>query len=287
MFTTRFSKTHRGKLHWKLQLNIWERERERERERENVIIRYTLTVSHLAFCLSFSNFANSRRSWGKKGVSACPWISFCMAEGLNGKPCLFTSQNLINIETFKTIALQKFKPMTLTIGLFIIKSCSFQWCVLFFGVCKLRRSCHICGKGLQGWSPLKQSNCRNLTWIVANSFQIRSKAKPIPSIPPTTPKMIAKALASFGHTEVKKVGQVLQYWILLVNVILAAMKQLKQLHRKPRKKLWGFNWNRTHDFRDTSAMLYQLSYKASLEAGQVRVQFIPAIRREWGDAYKI
>ena len=30
----------------------------------------------------------------------------------------------------------------------------------------------------------------------------------------------------------------------------------------------AFNGIRTHDLRDTSVMLYQLSYEASLEAGQ-------------------
>ena len=50
------------------------------------------------------------------------------------------------------------------------------------------------------------------------------------------------------------------------------MKQLKQLQRKPRKKIWGSNEIRTHDLRDTGAMLYQLSYEASLEAGQERVR---------------
>ena len=52
------------------------------------------------------------------------------------------------------------------------------------------------------------------------------------------------------------------------------MKQLKQLQRKPRKNE-GFNVIPTHDLHDTGAMLYQLSYEASLEAGQERVQFIP------------
>ena len=33
----------------------------------------------------------------------------------------------------------------------------------------------------------------------------------------------------------------------------------------------------TTTIRDTGAMLYQLSYEASLEAGQVQVQFIPVI----------
>ena len=44
-----------------------------------------------------------------------------------------------------------------------------------------------------------------------------------------------------------------------------------------KKKFWGSNGIQTHDLRDTSAMLYELSYEASLEAGQVRVQFIPVI----------
>ena len=37
---------------------------------------------------------------------------------------------------------------------------------------------------------------------------------------------------------------------------------------------------RDSDLHDTGAMLYQLSYEASLEAGQVRVQFIPVMLRE-------
>ena len=44
---------------------------------------------------------------------------------------------------------------------------------------------------------------------------------------------------------------------------------LKQLQRKPRKNLEA-SW--THDFRDTGAMLYQLSREALLEAGQEQVQ---------------
>ena len=50
--------------------------------------------------------------------------------------------------------------------------------------------------------------------------------------------------------------------------------------KKAQKKFWGSNGIRTHDLRDTGAMLYQLSYEASPEAGQVRVQFIPVIWRE-------
>ena len=34
-------------------------------------------------------------------------------------------------------------------------------------------------------------------------------------------------------------------------------------------------------------MLYQLSYEASLEAGQEQVQFIPVIWREWDDLHMI
>ena len=69
-----------------------------------------------------------------------------------------------------------------------------------------------------------------------------------------------------------------------VKVTLAVMKQLKQLQRKPRKKLWGFNRIQTHDPCNTSAMLYQLSYEVSLDAGQV----IPLIMQgEWNDVCMI
>ena len=57
--------------------------------------------------------------------------------------------------------------------------------------------------------------------------------------------------------------------------------------KKAQKKFWGFNGIWTHDLRDTGAMLYRLSYEASLEAGQVRVQFIPVIWREWGNVHTI
>ena len=39
------------------------------------------------------------------------------------------------------------------------------------------------------------------TWIVASNFQIRSKARPTPSTPPTTPRMTASASASLGQTD--------------------------------------------------------------------------------------
>ena len=43
------------------------------------------------------------------------------------------------------------------------------------------------------------------------------------------------------------------------------MKQLKQLWQKPRKKFFkGFKGVQTHDLRDNSAMLYQLSYEAGI-----------------------
>ena len=44
---------------------------------------------------------------------------------------------------------------------------------------------------------------------------------------------------------------------------------------KAQNKFWGSNGIWTHDLHDTGAMLYQLSYEALLEAGQVRVQFNP------------
>ena len=53
------------------------------------------------------------------------------------------------------------------------------------------------------------------------------------------------------------------------------------------KKFWGSNGIWAHDLHDTSAMLYQLDYAALLEAGQVWVQFIPLIWREWHDVYMI
>ena len=52
------------------------------------------------------------------------------------------------------------------------------------------------------------------------------------------------------------------------NIILAVMKQLKQLLRKLRKNFWGFNGIRMHALQDTGAMLYQLNYEAVFETGQ-------------------
>ena len=47
----------------------------------------------------------------------------------------------------------------------------------------------------------------------------------------------------------------------------------KAVTNKAWKTFWGSSGIRTHDLCDTGAMLYQLSYEASLEAGQVRVHF--------------
>ena len=58
--------------------------------------------------------------------------------------------------------------------------------------------------------------------------------------------------------------------------MLYALRTKKRSESDPRsyeaqKTFWGSNGIRTHDLRDTSAMLYQLSYEASLEADQERV----------------
>ena len=52
---------------------------------------------------------------------------------------------------------------------------------------------------------------------------------------------------------------------------------LNMLQIKPRKKSESPTGFQLMTLRDTSVMLYQLSYDASLEAGQVQVQFIPII----------
>ena len=52
----------------------------------------------------------------------------------------------------------------------------------------------------------------------------------------------------------------------------------KAAAKKAQKK--GSKGIRTHDLCDNSVMLYQLSYEASLEAGQERVQFIPNLLYE-------
>ena len=63
-------------------------------------------------------------------------------------------------------------------------------------------------------------------------------------------------------------------------MILAVTKQLLSSCKTSPEKFCGFNGIRTHALRNTGAMPHQLGYEASLEAGQVRVQFIPVIRRE-------
>ena len=58
---------------------------------------------------------------------------------------------------------------------------------------------------------------------------------------------------------------------------LRSREVTKTVTNKALKKFRGSNRIQTLDLRDTNAMLYQLSYEALLEAGQVRVQFIPVV----------
>ena len=68
------------------------------------------------------------------------------------------------------------------------------------------------------------------------------------------------------------------YKRIQVKVILAVVKQLKQLQRKPRKNyVASTGFAGTHDLHDTSAMLYQLIYEASWKQARLRVQFITVI----------
>ena len=56
--------------------------------------------------------------------------------------------------------------------------------------------------------------------------------------------------------------------------------QFKQLERISLKKNQGFNGIRTHDLRDTGAVLYQLNYEAThWERGQF-IEFISPVRSE-------
>ena len=64
-------------------------------------------------------------------------------------------------------------------------------------------------------------------------------------------------------------------------MILAVTKKLLSSCKTSPEKFWGFNGIWTHALCNTGAMPHQLGYEASLEAGQVRVQFIPVIWREW------
>ena len=52
--------------------------------------------------------------------------------------------------------------------------------------------------------PLPTPSHLTHTWIVASNFQIRSRARPTPSTPPTTPRMTASASASLGQTDKRK-----------------------------------------------------------------------------------
>ena len=63
-----------------------------------------------------------------------------------------------------------------------------------------------------------------------------------------------------------------------MKVILAVVKQLKQLQEKPRKTFWGFNEIQTNYLSETSAMLYQLSYVGLLGIDKQWAQFIPVMR---------
>ena len=58
---------------------------------------------------------------------------------------------------------------------------------------------------------------------------------------------------------------------------LRSREVTKAVTNKAQKKFRGSNGIQTLDLRDTNAMLYQLSYEALPEAGQVRVQFIPVV----------
>ena len=63
-----------------------------------------------------------------------------------------------------------------------------------------------------------------------------------------------------------------------MKVTFAVVKQLKQPQRKSRKNSEAsMGFEPMTSAPDTGAILYQLRYQASLEAGQVRVQFIPVI----------
>ena len=59
-------------------------------------------------------------------------------------------------------------------------------------------------------------------------------------------------------------------------MIFAIVKQLSSCKKSP-EKIMCFDRIRTHDLRDTGAMLYRLSYDALLVVGKERVQFIPVV----------
>ena len=61
--------------------------------------------------------------------------------------------------------------------------------------------------------------------------------------------------------------------------------QVKQLERRSLKKIQGLNGIWTHALRDTSAMLYQLSFEAThWERGQF-IEFISSRAVKWCEVY--
>ena len=54
-------------------------------------------------------------------------------------------------------------------------------------------------------------------------------------------------------------------------------------YKKSPEKILSSNGIRTHDIRNTGAMLYRLSYEASTGAGQVRVELAPQHRTGTAD----
>ena len=51
----------------------------------------------------------------------------------------------------------------------------------------------------------------------------------------------------------------------MIGIMSARRLKNTTVTNKAQKKFWGSNGIQTHDLRDTGAMLYQLSYEASLE----------------------
>ena len=63
------------------------------------------------------------------------------------------------------------------------------------------------------------------------------------------------------------------------------ISNFKQLERRSLKKNQGFNGIQTRDLRDTSEMLYQLSYEAThWERGQF-LEFISSRAVKWWEVY--
>ena len=71
------------------------------------------------------------------------------------------------------------------------------------------------------------------------------------------------------------------FWMKVMNDHRSKFFNLSSWKEKPEKNQ-GFNGIRTHDLRDTGAMLYQLSYEAThWERGQL-IEFMSS-REEWND----